>query len=822
MSIQTQSQLLKQLLASTTSAQVRSILEQIGDRADMSLDELFGPFGFQWHAFGNNPSNLSTIGLSTKPGRSFAERITNATDAVLEDRYVPSVAPPNSARLAAKQWFGRPISGPDEGLFKWPAQDPDLSRKIIAILLDSGAGSAPTLDIYDEGVGILPEDFTTTILSLQAGNKIKKWYLIGAFGQGGASTLAFCEYALIVSRSKQRPGTVAFTVVRSLNLNETYKEDCWGYLCQMNTVGEPAVPSVDVGGDVVELNPPVEKIKLPSLSKGTLVRHFAYKLTNLEKQLGPSPGNLYHYLHFSMFDPLLPFRLIDLRQKGKERDEVVRGSRNRLMLLVEKGTPESIGDETGSQLRHYRPMEYVTPLGAEDSSIGIEYWVVFSYRTRKEKGSSKEEVVLRSVSNDLFVQSGHPIVGTLNGQNQGELTSQLLRDLGLGIVARHIVVHIDATNANRRVRRELFSTNREGFKDGPILQDLSRVLRNMLEEDETLQAIERELTEKLANREIEATNQEVKRQVTRLLIEAGLQVSEPGPAYGKGGDEKQPVRQQKRRPYRKQDPLPTLPFPQVTRFEIVSPKPSLECRLNDTELVLVETDADVEFDRKGLIAIRSEPPSMEQAAKAPLKGGRLRWRVRPKQSAEPGAQGRLVVTITKPDGTQLTDEVPFTILEAVEEKSKKEKGFVPPFDIIPVNPYDDIEKWGLVWPELTEDSPPNELESVAYRPVRIGGAINVYYSTIFGPFKSQVEKLKTESPSLSELFRTNYEVWIGYHAILQEQGRTDQTDVESDVLERLLESDRVRVAQMQVRQATRTAELTQQAMRAQTAATDPP
>src|SRR5260370_532185 len=501
------------------------------------------------------------------------------------------------------QWLGRPITGPDEGLLKWPAQEPELSRKIVAIVLNSGVDTAPTLDIYDEGVGIVPEDFTTTILSLQGGNKIKKWYLIGAFGQGGASTLAFCEYALIVSRSKQRPGTVAFTVVRALNLNETYKEDCWGYLCLMNAVGEPSVPSLEVGSDAFELYEPVDKIKLPLLTKGTLVRHFAYKLTNLEKQLSPSPGNLYHYLHFSMFDPLLPFRLIDLRQKGKERDEIVRGSRNRLMLLAEKGTPESIGEDTGSQLRHYRPMEYVTPLGADDCSIGIEYWVVLSYRTRKEKGSDKGEVVLRSVSNDLFVQSGHPIVGTLNGQNQGELTSHLLRDLGLSMVARHIVIHIDATNANSRVRRELFSTNREGFKEGPILQDLTRVLRRMLEEDETLQTIERELTERLAKREIEATNHEVKRQVTRLLIEAGLQVSQEGPAYGKGGDEKQPVRQQKRRVYRKQDPLPTLPFPQVTRFEILSPKPTLECRLNDTRIVVVETDADVYFDRKSLIAV---------------------------------------------------------------------------------------------------------------------------------------------------------------------------------------------------------------------------
>jgi len=233
--------------------------------------------------------------------------------------------------------------------------------------------------------------------------------------------------------------------------------------------------------------------------------------------------------------------------------------------------------------------------------------------------------------------------------------------------------------------------------------------------------------------------------------------------------------------------------------------------------VLVETDADAEFDRRGLLAVRAEPPLLEQAAKAPLKGGRVRWRLRPRPEAEVGAQGRAVFTITRPDGTQLTDEIPFAVLEALDEPSKKERGVVPPFDIIPINPYDEAEAWSMVWPELNEDSAQKELESVAYRPLRISGAIKVYYSTIFAPFRAQVEKLKAESGVLSELFRTNYEVWIGYHAILQENGRPNGFGVEGDILERLLELDRMRVAQMQVRQATRTAELMQQAMRAQAA-----
>jgi hypothetical protein len=806
MEIQTHSELLKALLSASSSAKIQEILAAIGDRPDLSLDEQFGPLNLQWHAFGNNPSNLSSVGLGAKPGRSLTERVTNATDAVLEDRFTPGIEAPRSARLAAKQWFGRPISGPDDRVYEWILKDPDLSRRIIAVLLPSGSENSPTIDIFDDGIGIPADLFPSTILSLQAGNKIKKWYLIGAFGQGGAATLGFSEYAVIVSRPKESPEEVGFTVVRVLNLNETYKEDCYGYLSYQE-FGKMTVPHTRIESVSLDIYPPVSGIKLPGLLKGTMVRHVNYRLANASKGLSASPGNLYHYLHFSMFDPLLPFRLIDLR--SHPRDEVVTGSRNRLMKLASVASSEQVGEDSGSVVRHQRQMEYVSPLGTEETSIGIEYWVVFNYR--KGRGADKKEIGLRPQSNELYIQTGHPVVGTLNGQTQGEMTAQLLRDIGLGMVARHLIVHIDATNANSRVRRELFSTNREGFKEGPILDDLTRILKKMLEEDENLYEIERELTEKLAKREMEATSQEVKRQVTRLLMDAGLQLREEGPTYGHGSQEKQTVRARKGRRYRKLEPLPTLAFPHVTKFKIVSPLPSLDCRLNDTELVLVETDADSEFDRQGRLALRSEPAVLEIAAKVNLKGGRVRWRVRPRLDCKAGTMGVLIVTITKPDGAQLRDEVPFAVL------ARKEKGYIPPFEIIAVNPYDDSEIWETVWPDLGEEGVDEGLEGVAYKPMKVGGGINVYYSTIFRPFKVQEETLKAQNPALSELFRTNYEIWIGYHAILQENGRPELNSIDSDVLEKLLENDRIRVARMQVRQATGTAELMHKMMKGKAA-----
>src|SRR5690606_21921224 len=102
----------------------------------------------------------------------------------------------------------------------------------------------------------------------------------------------------------------------------------------------------------------------PSLGHGTLVRHVAYKLPGVSGKLGPDAGNLYHYLHASMVDPLLPFRLLDLRSVDKARDEVVTGSRNRLMARwarqqrkqqeVKEEDPEGEVEEGRIHIAHHR------------------------------------------------------------------------------------------------------------------------------------------------------------------------------------------------------------------------------------------------------------------------------------------------------------------------------------------------------------------------------------------------------------------------------------------------------------------------------------
>jgi hypothetical protein len=800
--VKSNKELLDALLKCHTRKQVLDVLRLLGDDDSVSIDQPFGANKLRWRAFGDKESNISTIGLSTKAGKSLTERITNAIDALLEERaqQAKTESLPESPRLAAQEWFGRPMSGPDSGLFQGLPSPVD--SRIAVALLPSGVEDGPTVDVLDQGCGLSPTEFPKTILSLQAGNKIRKRHQIGAFGQGGSSTLGFSDYVIIISRSRSNQQIVGFTLIRVLKLDQSYKEDCYAYL----TGGDGNVFSVDLAGEGqsgLTLYPSVGSQKPPELTKGTLVRHIGYRLSGIAKALAPSPGNLYHYLHYSLFDPVLPFRVWDFRNESKPKSEYVGGARNRLMKAAIERQQESDDDMGGNRVhvKHHRPMEYIVPAGAEKPCIGIEYWVVLAL-----KKNSEGNLILRSNSAELYVQPHHPIVGTLNGQTQGELTGLMFKELGLGLLARHTIVHIDASAADTRVRRELFSTSREGFKEGPILDSIVFALRKMLDEDEELDKIESELTERLAKRDTEATKEEVKKQVTRLLKEAGLHVSESARSDVEGKGDRRIVTRQRRKPYRKRDPLPTLPFPNVTFVRFAAPEQHLEVHLQDSELVLIETDADAEFDRRGLIGIASTDDLLMIDSKSNLSGGRIRWRLRPSDAASAGATGELRVFLTKPNGVQLNSSISFEVLPAKERPAKVGKTEVPPFDIQPVSP-SDAEKWGLCWPD--DDGDDERQQKHAYIAMDLAGKTWVYYSTVFPPFATTLERLKLSAPELVEPFTTAYEVWIAYHAILQKQAEeaAGLDGASDDKLDDIMDVQRAVVATMQVKQAQQFAEL---------------
>src|SRR5437879_4911685 len=95
-------ELFSRMLICQKPSEMKDLLEELGDSDDVTLAAPFGG-GYRWVPFGNNQSNISTIGLATKPGKSLTERLTNAMDALLEERAeTSSSALPQSPAAAAE------------------------------------------------------------------------------------------------------------------------------------------------------------------------------------------------------------------------------------------------------------------------------------------------------------------------------------------------------------------------------------------------------------------------------------------------------------------------------------------------------------------------------------------------------------------------------------------------------------------------------------------------------------------------------------------------------------------------------------------------
>ena len=365
-------ELLQALLQATAAEQVESAIEALrASQPDIGT-----------MPFGRRENNRGIIEVSTDPGRSLIERVTNGIDAVLEQGHdehggIPAARTPKEAAAA---WLGVP----NLGLSEMTANERrTLARHVQITLLEGEGKAARTVEIRDAGIGLSPAMMPDTILSLNESNKIQKHYLAGTYGQGGSSTLAVSKFTVIASRA---PGSaVGFTVAFFQDLPpEQYKTGRYVYLALSGTVLEADVPDSEF---------PV----------GTVVRHIGYDLSNYGSPLGPN--SVYGLLNQVLFDPILP---VWLDNHIHHYRRVIKGSRNALNGATDEGD-----DSRGPSLTHRMPLFYVN-LG-DFGRIGIEYWVL----SRPAPEATTTPIA-------AFVNPKRPIVLTINGQTHAELPQSLV------------------------------------------------------------------------------------------------------------------------------------------------------------------------------------------------------------------------------------------------------------------------------------------------------------------------------------------------------------------------------------------------------------
>lgn len=712
----TQDQFLSALLAATTSAAVSDLVNKFCEEH---------PAEVNWQPVGNRPNNRGTIDIGGDTGKMLVERVTNAIDAVLDAEFVRRNGLPRcqSPREAAQRWLG---VSPD-GLHKMTiGERRKLADRVIVTVHEGDSRDKRTVDIRDFGLGLTSQQMPSTILSLNEGNKLNKFHLAGAYGQGGSSTFAASNFTLIASRSATPgSGPVAFSLVLYQDLPaEEFKYGSYVYMTWAGAVLEAAMEAT-------------------AFKPGTLVRHYGYDLSQYPSPLGDR--SVYGLLQQGLFDPIIPVWLDD---KPHTNHRVIKGSRNGLNGAVDEGEEEG-GEapgkvEYGSELFHASLGDFGT--------LGIEYWVL------PHKGANKRP-------NAAFVNPLKPVVFTHNGQSHGSLPASIIKkDAGLPYLANRIVVHLDCNRLSPTAKRGLFVSNREDVRTGEVQRAIREELINALKSDEDLGRLNTEAEQRgLNERDLDA-EKKIRTEVARMLRVMGFQSLEAigGSSQGEADQPTRPGRS------RLGPRPPVVPIPVVeppTLLEFVGDRP-IKFYPTQRRYLRVRTNAPSTHHSPDLARSRFNPivpPGLILAGTTPLNGGRMRVMVEAPADAHIGATGSIALELMRPGLESLRTQVEYEIVVMPETPPAAARIGLPPFNPIAVNGPDD--------PNWEERGWPADVSQVASEAIFSNGHLNIYYSLAYPNFVQTKMRLERTSTALAESFRLRYQLWVCMHSLLiwQEQ-----------------------------------------------------
>ncbi len=456
------------------------------------VEEIMSSGGkYRFEPVGGRRSNSNDIELANEPVAPLVERITNGVDAILERTEAEkrgSGSLPDSPRRAVEQWLGVKrghLDALDQERIRQLADNVEIS------FWDSGHEKHPTVVIHDKGIGQHPFDLPSTILSLGESNKIGKHYLCGAYGHGGSSTFAWCDYTIIISRrrpdhSDGKPDLIGWTIVRKNPDYEDAKTTIYEYL----VTEDKKIPTVQ---------PAV--LEKSGFEFGTYIAHIGYEL---DRYSGPASIVSYRLFQNRLFDPVLPYWLVDNRQEPRFR-RALSGNLRRLHNMEEEES------STKSQVEYQN--EYEENLG-NDGKMLVRYWVL-KVKPRGEGGGEKFYL-------DSYLESPkspHNVAITLNGQRQESLDKRFIKDATrLSFLADYLLVQVECENLSLRRKKDIFTATRQRIREGSGRFDLiKRVVVDALKNDERLKKLEEERAEATLSKMDEKSEKEVRGLLDRLI-----------------------------------------------------------------------------------------------------------------------------------------------------------------------------------------------------------------------------------------------------------------------------------------------------------------
>lgn len=647
---------LNELLSAKTSTDVEKVISRLGEL-------------IEWVPLGGNKGNFGIILIGADPYDAVTERITNAIDAMIE---LDVELRPELKKLPNPRRAIEAIYGFDGGYLKNCEQSriAELATNIKVKFLDSETPKKPTIEILDRGIGQHPADFPNTLVGLNEDYKVSKLYLMGAFGQGGQTSLGYCDYCIIISRKHPkllRPNQrdlIGWTIVRYWDPTTSdiiFKRGCWEYCVEAGSRESPRVLTVE---------PSALRILF---EHGTLIRLVAYDMPRGTSDVLQPARSAWSYLSQSLFDPLLPIRLYEAREDYEPKNRPLSGLATRLW-----------GGGKGEKAQVWKSDSYKLAL-ALSGFVWINYWALTPTNDLENWRDIRKG----------FVSGSQAVFITLNGQKHGVEQTGFLRDrVNLTYSDNYIIVQLDCDGLTNQAKKELLSTTRDRLKEGEFKENLMEQVVEHLRDDRNILAFEKERRQKILSARSERDTSKIRSLVAKYIAnnpQLSDLIQSKGRERAEGEKQK---REEKESSPETEDIIreEELEVPDLkavpTYLRITNSNDPISIEKGGNALIRLETDADDKYleaewetgfrciHRTGLTTRRSC---------SRLRNGKISYHVHCPMSVRVGEKEELSFELDLPMGPPLQARCTLICVQPYERKKEPGRPNLPEPNIVPVS-----------------------------------------------------------------------------------------------------------------------------------------
>jgi len=443
----------------------------------------------RWQYLGRMPNNQSVVhNQQSTAAAALVEKYTNAVDAILMRRCRADGMDPRGDAAYAK--FPTMQHAVDSSFGDLTAESPEAIRRFAAeqlVLYATGSKDRPCLSLFDAGEGQFAANFPETFCSLIHADASGSYkgavpFVQGKFNMGGTGVLPFCserrKLQLIVSRV---PPDVAggddhewaFTLMCFFPGKEN---PSWKYL--VGSDGEVQTAGCHPLGLIPLARPPKAEEALPPRERkvtcGTLIKMYDFKAPKSN-----ICGELYKQLKQFLLRPPLPLRIYECR--GSYAAKVMSNTMWDVMTkwkdddILEPGFEDGAGGSI--------------PLSTGDQ---VPFEIRVFRASRKSKAGPDQDFEA-------------PLTGLralINGQSHAKRGEEFFKTKAVDKehIASSLLVTLDFTGLRQDSKNALLMSNRETFREDPLLKELFDKLKRELKEHDELHALNnRRYEEKVRN-----------------------------------------------------------------------------------------------------------------------------------------------------------------------------------------------------------------------------------------------------------------------------------------------------------------------------------